>query len=64
MASVAIAETRAWSTEAVLRSFWTKRSVAERPEPAAVGLGAVGALMVFSCVVVDGVVQPGQVSRR
>src|ERR687894_1525071 len=46
MASVAMADTRAWSTVAALRSFWAKRSVALRPEPAAVGLGAVGALMV------------------
>src|SRR3712207_2105291 len=46
MASVAMADTRAWSTVAELRSFWAKRSVALRPEPAAVGLGAVGALMV------------------
>src|SRR3712207_6135205 len=45
-ASVAIAETRAWSTSAALRCFCAKRSVALRPEPAAVGLGAVGALMV------------------
>src|SRR3712207_1745334 len=44
--SVAIAETRAWSTSAALRCFCAKRSVALRPEPAAVGLGTVGALMV------------------
>src|SRR3712207_2117683 len=42
MASVAIAETRAWSTSAVERCFWAKRSVALRPEPAAVGLSSVG----------------------
>jgi hypothetical protein len=64
MASVAMAETRAWSTDVPLRSFWAKRSVALRPEPAALGLGTVGALTVLSCVVVDGVVQPDQVSRR
>src|SRR3954452_3664234 len=48
IASVAIAETRAGSAEATLRLFWANRSVAERPEPAAVGLGAVGADMEFS----------------
>src|SRR5919202_1048860 len=53
MASVAMAETRAGSTPAALRSFWAKRSVALRPEPAAVGLISVEAVMVFSCVVAD-----------
>src|SRR3712207_434683 len=46
MASVAMADTRAWSTDAVLRCFWAKRSVALRPEPAAVGLISVDAVTV------------------
>src|SRR5687767_4377672 len=54
MASVAMADTRAWSTVPVPRSFWAKRSVADRPEPAAVGLISVGAVMVSSCVVAVG----------
>src|ERR671927_953977 len=53
MASVAMADTRAWSTVPALRSFWAKRSVALRPEPAAVGLGTV-AVMVISSVGADG----------
>src|SRR3712207_269558 len=47
MASVAMADTRAWSTVAALRSFWAKRSVALRPEPAAVGLGTVAVMVVL-----------------
>src|SRR3712207_1469123 len=63
MASVAMADTRAWSTVAVLRSFWAKRSVALRPEPAAVGLGTVAVMVVLlrrcgrGCGAVGGVVQ-------
>src|ERR687894_244951 len=46
-ASVAIAETRAWSTSAAPRCFCAKRSVALRPEPAAVGLGTVAVMVVL-----------------
>src|SRR3954463_1515707 len=48
IASVAIAETRAGSTAAALRCLEANCSVAERPDPAAVGFGAVGADMWFS----------------
>src|SRR3954452_13290992 len=54
MASVAMAETRAGSTDVPPRVFCAKRSVALRPEPAAVGLASV-AVMVSSCVGAVGV---------
>src|SRR3712207_8964190 len=57
MASVAMADTRAWSTVAALRSFWAKRSVALRPEPAAVGLGTVAVMVVLLCRCGRGVVR-------
>src|SRR3954462_3690414 len=68
MASVAIAETRAGSTDVPLRVFCAKRSVALRPEPAAVGLASV-AVMVSSCVgavevCADGTVAPCRPVQR
>src|SRR5688572_2080590 len=61
MAPVAMALTRAWSTVPPARSFCAKRSVAERPDPAADGLISVDAVMAFSCVGADGscAVRPG-----
>jgi hypothetical protein len=54
MAAVATADTRAGSAAPVACSRWTKRAVADRPEPAAVGSISVGVVMACSCLVAGG----------